>query len=100
MSRTAAGHPRRSHAVHLALHLGLIVGVGALGVACSRKSAERAPFPVADTLGNGLPVALVPLLSPWTAMWRTAMPGFDLDSLAFAGRIRAFGGGDLQRSDS
>lgn len=53
--------------------------LGALAVdGCSRRANERAAG--ADTLGNGIPRALVLRLAGWTRVWRHAVPGFTLDS--------------------
>jgi len=64
---------------------------------CSGKATERrTPLATADTLGNGIPRAIVPALSPWIAMWQSAIRGFDVDSLKSGGRRPALGDGYVQ----
>ncbi len=92
-----ARNPRRFRLHRLALAILLITTGAGLGAGCSRRSAERPASPAAaDTLANGLPRAMVPALSAWTAMWQAAIPGFTPESLAGGTWSPALRGGDVQ----
>src|SRR5258705_8457127 len=81
----------------LILGLALLVAEGSLVSGCSRRQAAQRGSPAsADTRANGLPRALVPLLSPWLAMWRAAIPGMEADSIRLGGVTPALRGGHAQ----
>lgn len=86
-----------SHPHRFGLALLLITVAATLAAGCSNRSPDRRlPLATADTLANGIPRAFVTALSPWTAMWQSAMPGFSADSLTRAGRGPALRGGYVQ----
>ena len=74
-----------------------------LAVGCARGRHEgTSAIPVrphADTLANGVPLALARESEPWVAMWRKAAPGFTPDSLTRASRGPASLGGTVQALD-
>ncbi|MEO5988088.1 MAG: hypothetical protein ABIU54_12600 [Candidatus Eisenbacteria bacterium] len=63
----------------------MIITMGFAG-GCSRAPSDHStPGAMSDSLGNGLPRALVPRLAPWIQLWRTASPRFAPDSLTKVG---------------
>jgi hypothetical protein len=79
--------------------LAMLPVVAILATSCSGgKTGHRASAASPDTLANGLRRDVIPGLEPWLAMWRTAIPGMDADSLRFGGIAPAFRAGHIQPS--
>jgi len=67
----------------------------ALLAGCSPTPRRKSPVPsAADTLSNGLPLALRPKLADWMKVWRYAIPRFELDSLSAKGTADFLFGAD------
>jgi hypothetical protein len=79
--------PHAGHAAWWVVTLALLVALGSFTAGCSRQGRERSAAPSgADTLANGLPRVLVPMLDAWVGNWRRAAPGFTAESLACVAR--------------
>jgi hypothetical protein len=94
-ARLAASYANRprSAAIIAALLLSVLAG-------CARGRQERptdgAAVATADSLANGVPVALARKSGEWSEMWRKADSGFALDSLVRKGREAAHLGADVR----
>jgi hypothetical protein len=66
---------------------GLLIAAGPqLLSGCSRRASEgTGATSAADTLGNGVPLPLLPELTSWVRVWRHAIPDFAPDSLTQSG---------------
>src|SRR2546428_11530985 len=71
---------RRTHILVTVLAMLLPIAVGCSRAHQNHSAATTTPT-AADTLSNGLPLALVISSAEWFSMWRKAAPGFAPDSL-------------------
>ncbi len=77
------------HAMRVRLLAALPAALLALAVlapGCARRPAPDKAA-AADSLANGLPRALVPVLDAWVRTWDPALPGFAPESLARVSRV-------------
>ena len=86
--KRSGGNPVARRGVAVAIVVLAATALASLLASCSRRADERpqAQAP-ADTLANGLPRALTSHLASWAQVWRSAIPGFEADSLAWEGSV-------------
>jgi hypothetical protein len=90
--------PRRACILAIYAAIALALAAGCAREPGGRATANGTPAS-ADTLSNGVPLALARESAPWVAMWRKADPGFTPDSLIPSGRGPASLGGSVRPLD-